>query len=286
MENKCCPVCTSQNIKIFTTVTQYTYYDCLECQVIFISPEILKEMDNGKFLINYSNKYWKDELYAAKERSWSTSLARVAELFLYAQLSIKKFIDIGAGPGYLLDALSYQLPSSKNVFYASELFAPDAEYCTNNENYHRGSFLDLKFSFDAGCCIEVIEHITPFMLKQMMLELATKSKSNSIYIFNTGLVAYIKSEDMGYLDPLIRGHVMGWSIPALRILLNPIGFEVIEIPGKTWAFIAEYKPDHKFEGSLTDRIWYSAKENVNILKDKQTGDLLYVLALETARAYH
>lgn len=286
MENLLCPVCTSKKIKLFTTVTAYNYYECRDCEVIFISPDILEEMDKGNFLIEYSNKYWKDELFAAKERSWGTSLARVAELFLYARISIEKFIDIGAGPGLLLDALNYQLPSSKEIFYASELFPPANEFCTPSENYHRGSFLDLNFDFDAGCCIEVIEHITPVMFKNMMTELATKCKPNSIFIFNTGLVDYIKKEDMGYIDPLVRGHIMGWSIPALEILLSPLGFKILPIPGKTWAFIAEYKPNHNFSGVLTDRIWHAAKENVNRLKDKKTGDLLYVLALDTSRAYH
>ena len=286
MENFHCPVCHSENIGLFTTVFEYSYFECSDCEVIFISPDILTEMDNGNFLIEYTNKYWSDELYAARERSWGTSLARVAELLLYAQRPVEKFIDIGAGPGLLLDALNYQLPSTKDVFFANELFPPAAEFCTTSENYHRGNFLDLPFNFDAGCCIEVIEHITPVMFKNMMMELATKSKPNSIYLFNTGLVEYIKNEDKGYIDPTVRGHIMGWSIPALKILLNPIGFEILPIPGKTWAFIAEYKPTHNFNGPITDRIWYAAKENLNILKDKKTGDLLYVLALDTARAYH
>lgn len=285
METKLCPICKSRKIKLFITVTAYSYYECGDCEVIFISPEVLEEMDKGNFLIEYNNNYWKDELYAARERSWGTSLARVAEVFLYARLRIDKFIDIGSGPGLILDALNYQLPSSKMVFYANELFPPANDACTKNINYHKGSFLDFDFDFDAGTCIEVIEHITPLMLRTMMEELATKSKPNSIYIFNTGLVDFIKKEDIGYLDPTVRGHVMGWSIKGLQILLSPIGFKILPIPGKSWAFIAEFKPIHGFVQPIIDRIWKVLPDNKNILYDKKTGDLMYLLGLETARAY-
>jgi hypothetical protein len=285
MESNLCPVCYSQHISLLKHVANYPYYQCDECQVIFIDTDILDRMDQGEPLIEYKENYWKEEYKAARERSWGVTLARTAELFLYARIPIKKFIDLGSGPGFFLDAINYQLPSSPDVFYANELFPPSPENCTKNPNYHRGSFLDLAFNFDAGCCIEVIEHLTPAMLKTMMTELATKSKPNSIYIFNTGMTEYIKNEDITYLDPLVRGHIMGWSIKALQILLKSTGFKIMLIPGKTWAFIAEFKPDHNFTNSIQDRIWHALPENLQILKDEKTGELLYVLALDTARAY-
>jgi hypothetical protein len=285
MINLQCPVCTEKKIKLFTQVKEYTYYQCSACDVIFISPEILKRIDNGEGLIKYNENYWRDELYAAKERSWGVALARVAEVFLYARIPINKFVDIGSGPGYLLDALQYQLPSSSSKFYANELFPPADEFCTSNLNYLRGKLLDFTLTFDAGCCIEVIEHLTPDIVKSMFSDLAARSRSNSIYIVNTGLVEYIINEDMGYLDPFVRGHIMGWSIKGLKHLLQPLGFQISPIPGKSWAFIAEYRPNHNFASGMVDRIWQVIPENLNTLKDKKTGDLMYILGLETARAY-
>ncbi len=284
LQVKRCPICTSAHTSLFHEVDIYCYYECKSCEVIFISPEVLERVDAGLGLVHYTGSYWGNELYSSRERSWGSSLARVAELFLYARIPINKFIDIASGPGYLLDSLKHQLPSS-DIFYANELFPPDPEFCTSNSNYLRGSILDFTFPFEAGCCIEVIEHLSPRMVKQLFIDLAQRSKENSIYIFNTGLADYIKKEDIGYLDPLERGHIMGWSIKSLQHLLKPIGFNIQPIPGKTWAFIAEYKTNHDFAGPLLDRIWIALKENVNILKDKKTGDLMYVLGLDTARAY-
>jgi hypothetical protein len=280
-----CAVCNSEDTKLFMSVRDVSYQECNSCEVIFASPDVLARIDAGKGIVEYNEIYWKEELYAARGRSWGTSLARVAEVFLYARLPISKFLDIGSGPGYLLDSLQYQLPSSQ-VFYANELFPPADEYCTTNQNYLRGPLSSFDISFDAGCCIEVIEHLTPSMVKQLFTDLAQKSRPNSIYIFNTGLSHYIKNEDIGYLDPYKRGHIMGWSIKGLQTVVDSIGFQILPIPGKSWAFIAEYRPDHEFrEDQIDARIWYAFPENVNTLKDKKTGDLMYILGLDTVRAY-
>src|SRR4030095_9011064 len=115
--NKNCPVCDSLDLRLFKEVGKFTYYECHFCDVIFIAPDILDEVDAGRGLVSYNGDYWKEELYAARERSWGPALARVAEVFLYARLRIEKFIDIGSGPGYLLDALQYQLASASHIFY-------------------------------------------------------------------------------------------------------------------------------------------------------------------------
>lgn len=286
MINEQCPVCNSGDIQLFKEIASFSYYECCSCEVLFISPDILTRIDAGIGLINYKESYWKDEPFAAKERSWGSTLARVAEVFLYSRVAIRKFIDIGSGPGYLLDSIQYQLPLSSHIFYANELFPPPLEYCTSNKNYLTGSLSDVDLVFNSGCCIEVIEHLTPGMVIKLFSDLATKSFENSIYIFNTGLSHYVKNEDTGYLDPLIRGHIMSWSIKGLRYLAETIGFQILPIPGKSWAFIAEYKPTHDFHGTLEDRIWQALPENMSTLKDKKTGDLMYIMGLETTRAYH
>jgi hypothetical protein len=280
-----CPVCGSSSVNPFRRVKEYDYFKCLKCEVLFLSPDLLAKIDEGFGLIQYSNTYWQEELAAARQRSWGPALARVAELFLYARLPIRKCIDIGSGPGYLLDALQHQLPSSGHIFFAHELFPPERQYCTTNPNYVTGNLSTLDFQFDAGTCIEVIEHLTPLMVKNLFADLARKSNPNSIYLFNTGLSLYIEKEDINYLDPYVRGHIMGWSVKGVAALVQHLGFNITAIPGKTWAFIAEYRPNHGFDRTLTDRIWHALPENVNTLRDKQTGDVMYVLGLDTARAY-
>jgi len=280
-----CPVCNSSDTRLFREIGKFSYHECHSCDVIFICRDVINEMDKGKPLIPYNESYWKEELSAARERSWGAALARVAEAFLYSRIPINKFIDIGSGPGYLLDAIQYQLPSSAQLFYANELFPPAKEYRTTNNNYRKGNLLIFDFMFDAGSCIEVIEHLTPAMVKRLFADLAMRSRENSIYIFNTGLSTYIKNEDIHYLDPVVRGHIMGWSLKGLQFIAGHLGFKFLPIPGKTWAFIAEYRPKHEFGSNVRDRIWKALPENLNTLNDKKTGNLMYILGLDTARAY-
>ena len=89
-----CPVCFSSDARLLTEVARISYYTCNFCDVIFVSPEVLSQVDAGNGVVNYTETYWKEELSAARERSWGSALARVAEVFLYARIPIKKFIDI------------------------------------------------------------------------------------------------------------------------------------------------------------------------------------------------
>lgn len=285
MQKHSCPVCNNEETRWFSRVGGYDYFECTGCDLLFIDPKVLRQMDEGRFLVQYTSNYWQEELKAARERSWSTTLARVAEVLLYARIPIRRFIDIRSGPGYLLDAINYHLPDAHEVFHAAELFPPDEAHCTKNRNFHRGSLLDLPFSFEAGSCIEVLEHLTPGMAKGIFADIASKSVPNSIFIFNTGLSAFVKNEDPGYLDPLVRGRVVSWSVPAIRHLAEPLGFSIYEIPGKSWAFIAEYKPDHGFDKPIDERMWWPVPENKLLLNDSQTGNLMYILGMETIRAY-
>jgi hypothetical protein len=68
-------------------------------------------------------------------------------------------------------------------------------------------------------------------------------------------------------------------------LTQPFGFQIYPIPGKTWAFIAEYRPNNNFQNNILDRIWHVLSENKNIMSDNKTGNLMYILGIETARAY-
>jgi hypothetical protein len=222
-------------------------------------------------------------LLSARERSYGTSLARVAEVILYARRPIRRFLDIGTGPGYLLDALSAYLPTSADRFHGIELFPP--KEATSHQNFHVGEIASLKDRFDAGSCIEVIEHLTPTMLRGLLSQLAAKSEDDAIYVVNTGLPEYVNHEDRGYMDPTRRGHIVSYGLRGVSRLAEPLGFRVIPIPGKTWAFCLEFNSTQLDRHSIQDRIWSPVPENKAMLHDSRMGSLLYVLALDTARAY-
>ncbi len=285
-QSQICPLCGAEASN-FYKADDISYFDCSTCDFIFADTALLGALDRGETRRKYDHSYWAMELPAARERSFGPSLVLVAEAILYSRRGIKSFLDIGSGPGYLLDALAVYLPNNSSLFYGIEMYPPSREYCSKHENYLVGDLKSLAtrgFGFQAGVCVEVIEHLTPNMLKKLAADLAMISDDQSLYIFNTGLTSYVKNENITYLDPLQRGHICSWSVRAAATIFGPLGFTVMPIEGKTWAFAVEY---HQSEICLDirDRIWTPKNENKSILHDPEMGSLLYCAGINAARAY-
>jgi SAM-dependent methyltransferase len=209
----------------------------------------------------------------------------MSEIFHYARLPIRTFLDIGSGPGYFLDAVAKYLPNSTDIFHAVEKFPPPPEYRTKSTNYFIGDIADFPQKVDGGLCMEVIEHMNPSTVQGLFQSLANISEKDAIYIFNTGMPDYVRNEDQNYIDPIIRGHIVSYSVKAVEILAKPFGFSVLAIPGKTWAFVLEYNAVARPDEDIRDRIWTAHQENINVLTDKDMGSALRILGMETARAY-
>jgi SAM-dependent methyltransferase len=286
---KDCPCCSQTGAPLFTSVSGYDYFQCRSCNSLFIDPVYLSKIDNGFNIVKYEEGYWKMELEDARDRSFGPALARLAEAIYYCKRPVRKFLDIGSGPGYLLDAVEKLLPDHAALFYGVELFPPDEAHRTKSKNYIVGDLGDLKDKFDCGICVEVVEHLTPTMLDGIFKKLASVSNPEALYIFNTGLPEYVINEDRGYLDPTKRGHIVSYSIKAISIIAGRHGFVTHPIKGKTWAYAVEFLPNAESTTShedIRDRIWYASKENIGILCDSTMGNVLKVLGLETARAYN
>jgi SAM-dependent methyltransferase len=254
---------------------------------LFIDEEYLKEIDAGFNIVKYEEGYWREELESAWQRSYGPALARIAEAIYYCRIPIIRFLDIGTGPGYVLDAIAKLLPDNADIFYGVEKFPPETQFRTKSKNYIVGDLGDLTEKFDCGICMEVIEHLTPNMLTDIFKKLAKVSNPNALYIFNTGMPEYVLNEDMDYLDPTRRGHLVSYSLKAIDLLAGKFGFSTHEIPRNTWAFALEYSgKSEPSPQAIGERIWTALEYNLNILTDKNMGSVLKVLGLETSRAYH
>lgn len=261
---------------VFAVVDGLEYGDCFACGSIAVDAAVIQAVDEGRFARTYDEAYWEMELAGARSRAACEGLARVAEAVLYTARPVEAFIDIGCGAGLLLDALARHLPS-KTCFHGVEKFPPP--YRTNHPNYHVGDLADLPMRFDAGVCIEVIEHLTPKMAEGLADALAAKSNEGALYLFNTGLADFVRAEDVSYLDPYNRGHIIAWGHQALRSIFEPRGFKVI--PLRSWAFAVEYKSNN--DVPLLQRAWES--RNADVLKDPEMGEVMWLLGRESARLY-
>lgn len=275
-----CAVCLMP-ASLWAVVDGHEFSHCSSCGSVALNIERMHAVDRGESTTVYNAEYWISETHAARERSWGGSLARAAEAIYVCQRPVKRFLDIGAGDGSLLDALAYHLPSFSDRLLAVELFPPEGH--TQHPGYRRGSVNDLDTKVDCGVCIEVIEHLTPMMLRGLLSGLADKAEVNSCFLFNTGMGEYVLSEDPSYIDPNNRGHIVSYGFPALQSIFAEFGFRVSQLGSRSWAFLAEYMPTEEFELRL--RTWHPLAENSAVLTDHRSGSLMAIVARESLRAY-
>ena len=166
-----CAVCDAGAARSYRSVDGVGYFRCDACGSLFADPDFLARVEAGG-ASGYAEDYWRNELGAARERCFGPAVLRVAETIAYCRVPIRGFIDIGAGTGWLLDALEVLLPEVIDRFHAVELYPPPLPHRTANPNYVVGTLGDMHRNFDAGVCIEVIEHLTPATLRALVAQLA------------------------------------------------------------------------------------------------------------------
>jgi len=274
-----CPICPDGSGRLFRNVDGYDYFWCGACDSIHIHPDVLADLDAGIALVGeYAQEYWQQERVGALERAAGLSLCRLGEAILYCRRPVQRFLDVGAGPGFLLQEAQRLIDPDARIFHGVEKFPPP--YAVECPNFHLGGVESLQGKFDAGVCIEVIEHLTPRMLDQMLRELATVSEPGSLWLFNTGMPDYVRNEDPAYLDPVHRGHIISYSLVGLRPYFERNGFAVRELPGRSFGFFAEFQPSEAPD--FESRFCAPLPANLMLL---QRHGLLYHAAFETARSY-
>lgn len=280
-----CPVCSHGESRHFANVKEARFNECLSCGSLFVDPETMARAFSGE-LRPYDKTYWSEELKAARERSYGSTLTRVGEVFLYARRPIKKFLDISCGGGALLDAISEVAPEISSLFYGIEPFPPPEEFVTNQPGFRKGFVHDLEDFFDAGICIEVIEHLTPAILESLVSSLASRSRQGALYYFNSAQPSFVKKHDPGYLDPFNRGHVVSYSLKGIKRIFERHRFNVLPIPGRDFGFLAEFNSDASAEpNDVMNRIWTPVPENLGALRSARFGSLLHSSAVEAAQMY-
>jgi hypothetical protein len=279
-----CPICGAVG-SVLRTVDDVTFFRCAGCRSLYAHPDFLAAVDRGA-TANYGDAYWAEELAAARERSYGGGIARIAEVVRMSRIPLRRLLDIGSGPGFLLDALGTLLPSLAGMFHGIELSPPPLTHRSRHPNYHIGSIGDLDGLFDGGVCIEVIEHLTPTQFSGLARELASRSTPGALYFFNSAQPSFVDSTDPGYLDPRRRGHIVSWSIAGAAAMLAPAGFNVVPLPGRDWAFLAEFGPPRQLSADdLLNWLWRPVPENLALTRQDPYGPLFATIGLESARCY-
>jgi hypothetical protein len=280
-----CPICNAGVLRPLREVDGVPFLRCDGCGSILAERAFLDRTMAGEAR-QYDDSYWEAELSSARQRGYGASLIRLAEVFLYARRPIRRFLDVSCGAGTLLDAAAELLPEIADTFWGIEPFPPPPEFRADHPNYRVGFLSDLEGRFDGGTCIEVIEHLPPEILSTLLGQLAAVSEPGALWYFNSAQPDFVLRDDPGYLDPFRRGHIASYSVEGLRHVFGAAGFTVHALPGRDWAFLAEYG-DHPVMdgGALLTRVWTVLPENRARLEAGRFGALLLSAGVEGARCY-
>ena len=134
MEYKC-PICNNKS-EVYTNIENIDYFNCRSCDFIFIDLEFISKIDNGNSVVEYTENYWNNELKSAKKRAYDDVVGRMTELIYYAKRPIQTMVDIGTGPGYILDFVDENMQNLSKILFLS-LFMRIGKICQ----------LDLTYSF-------------------------------------------------------------------------------------------------------------------------------------------
>lgn len=280
-----CPLCQAGQLRPLREVEGVPYLRCDGCGTILAERAFLDRTMAGEAR-QYDDSYWQEELAAARQRGYGASLIRLAEVFLYARRPVRRFLDVSCGAGTLLDAAAELLPEIADTFWGIEPFPPPPAFRARHPNYRVGFLSDLEGRFDGGTCIEVIEHLPPEILSKLLGQLAAVSEPGALWYFNSAQPDFVERDDPGYLDPFRRGHIASYSVAGLRQAFGAAGFTVHALPGRDWAFLAEYGEHPVADGdALLTRVWTMLPENRALLEKGRFGHFLLAGGVEGARCY-
>ena len=72
---------------------------------------------------------------------------------------------------------------------------------------------------------------------------------------------------------------MSYSVAGAASIFNPAGFNVIALPDRHWALLAEYGPLRAIdEDTLISRLWHPVPENEAMLRGSSFGPLMRFVA--------
>ena len=281
-----CLVCQSPRTAFHARNDGIDYHECHECESLFVDREMLAR--DGRSQRVYDEDYWAMEIPAARERSFGSTMNRLAEAIALAREPIRSIVDIGSGPGFFLDAAAMLMPGLEPIPYAVEPFPPPPHWRTAKPHLVIGTIEALPLRISLGLCIEVIEHLFPADLDALVRALASQCEPGALLYFNSGQPRYVKHEDPGYLDPFRRGHVVSYGIKALTTLFGRHGFSVSRLPGRHWAFIAELTPQVRAPQNADElmmRLWTPHPDNVRLLATEPFGQMVRSIGIESSRCY-
>lgn len=228
-----CPVCKLPYPKRVSSNISYTYYFCLFCKTLFLSP-----LPSKSFLQNYYKKVFKYSLAVHEPCRETEKKNKILTKLISLNKGGKTFLDIGSGNGSMLRLAEKQglivtgIEPSKNLFRTS--YQP--KYGTLfNSTFE--AFADIhRNKYDFICLQHVIEHIV--QPRKMLVSISKLLSPKGVLYIETpnvdSTLYYSELEHYTFMTP--PDHVIIYS---KRSLLSIVPHSLSLVVSQTYSY-----PEH------------------------------------------
>ena len=282
-----CDICREGYLSVTGRIHNINYVKCSSCKSIYADQKSLEEA-RSRSPQPHDNTYWHTENASEIERAYGTNLIRAVEIFLLSRIPVRRLIDIGAGGGYLLDAMTELAPALADIIIGIEPYPPPESFRSKSKNLKIGFIDQIDGLVDGGICIEMIEYLFANELCELASRLASRSKEGALFGFVSRPRAAV-DQSFRSLSPFERGSVAFYSVSGAAKVFRRAGFAVYPFPGREWEFLAEYDPNGALStgdrviDSPAYRVWEPLEENRKLLQSSKFGHLLYDAASDSVR---
>ena len=236
-----CPACNSEGKFLFHK-NKFNINECPSCKTIFVNPVPDRESLNKYYTESKSTKFWATTFYKVTEKSrreklWKPKAKQISNIIQQYANDIKCIVDIGGGYGVFMEEF-LKINSLEHIIIEPSFEL--AEVCRKKGLFVIEKFLedivkdDLPEHKKVFVSFELFEHLLdPKLFLSSLYNIMNK---NDIFVFTTlsgmGVDIQVLQENSKAISPPM--HLNFFNPKSIKILLNKIGFEVLDIstPGK------------------------------------------------------
>ena len=137
---------------------------------------------------------------------------------------------LGDWASVLLDAVNVYLLGTSRRTHSIKKFLPDALKRTETPRYFVGDIQLFAKKVDYGLCMEFIKHLIPLLFADLRKQRQCLEQKRALFNCK-GQPKFVKNEDTRYLDLIKREHIVSFSLKAISITAEPLGFKEHHLKG-------------------------------------------------------
>lgn len=226
-----CPSCNDNNNSIWATENGYTAVKCQNCRLIFVNPRPVESMISEAVKTGVHKELDHKRTAIVRRVPGNIALYKRILASIFADIWQKNkpisWLDIGAGYGEFIEAVSKLAPSGSNI-EGLEPMKPKADDAKKRGLNIREAYLhEITEKYDFVSLINVFSHIPDF--NNFLKDIKNVLKPRGEIFLETGNIADLDSVDKVPTELDLPDHLVFAGEESIKKFLSNAGFSFIVI---------------------------------------------------------